>query len=130
MGPWFVRPTILAVALLMLVVPRLLRHPLAWGVVTFLITIRIAADWPLADNHIYLLCYWSLAIALALRSPSVSSTLAFSSRWLVGVACVFAVLWKAVLSPDFLDGRFFRVTFLTDPRFDAVAQLIGGLSHE
>ena len=33
-----------------------------------------------------------------------------------------AVLWKAVLSPDYVDGRFFRVTLLTDERFaDAVA---------
>jgi hypothetical protein len=39
------------------------------------------------------------------------------------------VLWKAVLSPDFLDGRFFRLTLLTDPRFDAVTQLVGGLSQ-
>jgi hypothetical protein len=37
---------------------------------------------------------------------------------------------EAVLSPDFVDGRFFRVTLLTDPRFGAVAQLIGGLSRE
>jgi hypothetical protein len=34
------------------------------------------------------------------------------------------------LSPDFLDGRFFRVTLLTDPRFGSVAQLIGGLSAD
>lgn len=130
MGPWFVRPTILAIALLMLVAPRMLRHPFAWGALTLLIAIRIAADWPLADNHIYLLCYWALAIALALRATAVSSTLASTSRWLVGLAFVFAVLWKAILSPDFLDGRFFRVTLLTDPRFDAVAQLIGGLSQD
>jgi hypothetical protein len=130
MGAWFVRPAILATAVLMLISPRVLRHPLAWGAVTLLIAIRIATDWPLADNHIYLLCYWALAIALALRTARVSSTLAFTSRWLLGLAFAFAVLWKAFLSPDFLDGRFFRVTFLTDPRFDAVAQLVGGLSQE
>jgi hypothetical protein len=130
MGAWFVRPTILATAVLMLIFPRVLRHPLAWGAITLLIAIRIATDWPLADNHIYLLCYWALAVALALRTVRVSSTLAFTSRWLLGLAFAFAVLWKAFLSPDFLDGRFFRVTFLTDPRFDAVAQLIGGLSQE
>jgi hypothetical protein len=129
MGPWF-RPAILAAAVIVLIVPRALRHPLMWGGVCLFIAIRIASDWPLADNHIYLLCYWSLAIALALRTPHVSRTLAFTSRWLVGLAFAFAVLWKAVLAPDFLDGRFFRVTLLTDPRFDAVVQLIGALSQE
>jgi len=129
MGPWFVRPAILAAAVVVLIVPRALRHPLVWGGVSLLIAIRIADDWPLADNHIYLLCYWSLAIALALRTSHAPRTLAFTSRWLVGFAFACAVLWKALLSPDFLDGRFFRVTLLTDPRFDAVAQLVGGLSQ-
>ena len=95
-----------------------------------LIAIRIAGDWPLADNHIYLLCYWTLAIALALRAPAPSSALATTSRWLIGLAFALAVLWKTVLSPDFLDQRFFRVTLLTDPRFGVVAQLIGGLSAD
>ena len=74
--------------------------------------------------------YRALAIALALRSLDVSETLAFTSRWLVGLAFVFAVCWKAFLSPDFLDGRFFRVTLLTDPRFGEAAMLIGGLSPQ
>jgi hypothetical protein len=39
-------------------------------------------------------------------------------------------LWKAMLSPDFLDGRFFRVTLLTDPRFGEAAMLIGALTPE
>ncbi len=51
------------------------------------------------------------------------------SRGLIGLAFACAVLWKAVLSPDFLDGRFFRVTLLTDPRFTEAAMLIGGLSE-
>jgi hypothetical protein len=130
MGSWFVSPAILALAVVVLIVPRALRHPLVWGSVSLLVAVRIVSDWPLADNHIYLLCYWALAIALALRTSHASRNLAFSSRWLIGLAFVFAVLWKAVLAPDFLDGRFFRVTLLTDPRFEAVAQLVGGLSQE
>ena len=35
-----------------------------------------------------------------------------------------------MLAPDFLDGRFFRVTLLTDPRFGEAAMLLGGLSQE
>ena len=128
MGPWFVRPALLALPVLMILSPALLRSALAWGAIAILVAVRIADDWPLADNHIYLLGYWALAIALSLRVPDGEAALAFSSRWLIGLAFVFAVLWKAVLSPDFLDGRFFRVTLLTDPRFGDAAQLMGGLS--
>ena len=130
MGPWFVRPALLALPVLMILSPALRRSALAWGAIAALIAVRIADDWPLADNHIYLLGYWTLAIALSLRVPDGEAALAFSSRWLIGLAFVFAVLWKAVLSPDFLDGRFFRVTLLTDPRFGDAAQLIGGLSSQ
>jgi hypothetical protein len=130
MGPWFVRPVILALAVLVLVFPRALRHPLVWGAAALSIAIRILEDWPLADNHIYLLCYWALGIALAVRAADPPRALASTSRWLVGLAFAFAVLWKAFLSPDFLDGRFFRVTLLTDPRFGAAVQLIGGLSAD
>jgi hypothetical protein len=130
MGPWFVRPAILAAAALALISPRALRAPALWIAVALLTTVRIAADWPLADNHIYLLAYWCLAIGLALREADVRSVLARSSRWLLGLAFAFAVLWKAVLSPDFRDGRFFRVTLLTDPRFVDAAVLIGGLTPD
>ncbi len=129
MGPWFVRPAVLAAAALVLVAPRALRTPAVWAAVSALIVVRIAADWPLADNHIYLLAYWTLAIALSLGPPDMSRQLATMSRWLVGLAFACAVLWKALLSPDFLDGRFFRVTLLTDPRFAEAALLIGGLSE-
>jgi hypothetical protein len=130
MGPWFVRPAILAVAVLMILSPAMLRSALAWSAIAAMVFVRIADDWPLADNHVYLLGYWAFAIALSLRSPAAEAALAFSSRWLVGLAFVFAVLWKTMLSPDFIDGRFFRVTLLTDPRFGDAAQLIGGLSSE
>ena len=130
MGPWFVRPAILAVAVLMILSPAMLRSALAWGAIAVMVAVRIADDWPLADNHIYLLGYWALAIAVSLRARAPEGTLASSSRWLIGLAFVFAVLWKTMLSPDFLDGRFFRVTLLTDPRFGDAAQLIGGLSSE
>jgi hypothetical protein len=128
MGPLIVRPAILAAAVLALIVPRVLRHPATWFLLSLLIAARIAEDWPLSDNHIYLFCYWCLAIGLALCTTDRAEAIAFSSRWLIGLAFAFAVFWKAVLSPDFVDGRFFRVTLLTDPRFAAAARLIGGLS--
>ena len=51
-----------------------------------------------------------------------------SARLLIGTAFLMAVIWKGVLSPDYLDGRFFRVTWLTDERFEDAVQLLGQLS--
>ena len=129
MGPWFVRPAVLAAAALVLISPRVLRTPAVWAAVAALIALRIADDWPLADNHIYLLAYWTLAIALSLRArrhvrdccpPRADGC----SGWRSRSPCS----GRSLLSPDFLDGRFFRVTLLTDPRFAEAAMLIGGLS--
>ena len=130
MGPWYVRPVILALATLVLVSSRALRWAPLWGALALLVAVRIAADWPLADNHIYLLSYWSLGTALALSTSDPHAVLAECSRWLLGLAFAFAVLWKGVLSPDYLDGRFFRVTLLTDPRFEDAALLFGGVTPE
>ena len=40
------------------------------------------------------------------------------------------LLWKAIFAADFLDGRFFRVTLVTDERFACAARVIGGLTPE
>ena len=129
-GEWFVRPILLGAAALMLIFPQVLLTPAVWGAISLLLGIRIAADWPLADNHMYLLAYWALAVALSLTAPRPMETLGRNSRLLVGLAFACAVLWKAALAPDFRDGRFFRITLLTDPRFGDAAMLVGGLSPE
>ena len=55
MGEWYVRPVILALAMLALISPAALRRSWLWNALALLIAARIAGDWPLADNHIYLL---------------------------------------------------------------------------
>ena len=125
---WWVAPFVLAAACLSLVVVGVRRSPVTWLLLSALVAARIVAVWPLADNHIYLLAYWCLAIGLALAAPAPAATLATSSRWLVGAAFAMAVLWKAVLSPDYVDGRFFRVTLLTDERFADASMVFGGLT--
>jgi hypothetical protein len=122
---WWLAPIVLSAACLSLAVHAVRHAPLTWLVVAALVGARIVIVWPLADNHVYLLAYWCLAIGLALAGPMPATTLSTSSRWLLGAAFAMAVLWKAVLSPDYLDGRFFRVTMLTDDRF-ADASLVGG----
>ena len=126
---WWLTPIIIAVACLALL-SRSVRHaPITWIVLAVLIAARIVVVWPLSDNHIYLLAYWCLAIGLALTSASPATTLSTGSRLLLGGAFAMAVLWKAVLSPDYVDGRFFRVTLLTDERFADASLVFGGLSR-
>jgi hypothetical protein len=86
MGPWFVQPVLLALGALVLVAPRALQSPITWFAVTAAIAVRIIEDLPLADNHIYLLTYCSLAIALSLRAVDAPRFLSFTSRWLIGLA--------------------------------------------
>jgi hypothetical protein len=129
-GTGLVRPCILGLAAAGLLLPGLLRHPGLWMALTILTGLRVVLDWSLADNHGYLLCYWCLAVSIALCSHDPSACLALNGRLLIGLAFVFATLWKVVLSPDYLDGRFFRVTMLTDPRFAGFIQLVGGLMPE
>ena len=127
---WWIAPVVLAAACLSLLSPPVRRAPVTWILVALFVGARIVVVWPLSDNHIYLLAYWCLAIGLALSSAAPAATLSASSRWLLGGAFAMAVLWKAVLSPDYVDGRFFRVTLLTDQRFADASLVFGGLSRE
>jgi hypothetical protein len=127
---WWVAPFVLAAASLSILSRAVRRAPITWLLLAVFVAARIVAVWPLSDNHIYLLAYWCLAIGLALSSAHPAGTLSSSSRWLLGAAFAMAVLWKAALSPDYLDGRFFRVTLLTDERFADASLVFGGLSRE
>ena len=125
-GVGWLRPGLLALAVLGLVLPSLSRRPWFWLGLAALTGFRVVWTWPLADNHAYLLAYWCLAVAIASRETDPQPTLAWSGRVLVGLVFTLAVLWKAI-SPDYLDGRFFRVTLVTDERLASFTQLVGGL---
>jgi hypothetical protein len=129
-GDWWLRPLLLGLAAAGLLVPRFCRERRLWWVLAALAGTRVLVDWPLPDNHAYLLAYWLFAIALSLGGSEPARTLATSARLLVGLAFAFASVWKLGLSADFLDGRFFRVALLTDPRFEDLARLVGGLGPE
>lgn len=133
-GNWTIRPFILSLAIIGLLFPRHIRRPVLWLALAGLTGLRVVLDWPLPDNHAYLLCYWCLAVFVCLVSQDTDqdtdTSLALNARLLIGLAFAFATLWKLVLSPDYLDGRFLRVSMLTDPRFEGFAQLVGGLSAE
>ena len=113
-----------------LLLPGALRRSALWFALASLAALRVALDWPLPDNHAYLLAWWCLAVGLALRAPEPGMELAWSGRVLVGLVFAFAFLWKAVLSPDFVSGDFQRFAWLTDPRFELATLRLGGLSAE
>ena len=129
-GDGAVRFLLLAIAGCGLVFPGALRAPALWWGIAALTTARVIADWPLADNHAYLLCYWCAAAAIAVSSDDTDSFLAHNGRWLIGLVFAFATLWKAVLSPDYLSGVFFQVTLLVDPRFEPFTRLVAGVPPE
>ena len=125
-GPFYVRFALLALATVALVAPAARRDWLVWTAAAATVGVGIVADWPLPDNHIYLLAYWCLAASLALGSTEPDAVIARSARWLIGLAFLCAVLWKSV-SADYLDGRFFTVTLLVDERFADAVMLVSGM---
>ena len=129
-GTWHVRPAILLLAGAGLLSPRILRSPLTWLALALLTGWRVFADWPLADNHAYLLSYWCLAVFLCLIAREPRRVLVGNARRLIGLAFLFTVLWKGVLAPEYTSGAFFRLTLLTDERFAEPAMLFGGLDEE
>ena len=128
-GDWKVRPFVFLLAGASLLSPRLLRSPITWLILTLLTGWRVILDWPLSDNHAYLLCYWCLGISLSLLMRKPHASLALNGRLLIGLAFLLAVLWKGLLSADYLNGTFFRVTMMTDGRFADVTRLVGGMSE-
>jgi hypothetical protein len=123
-GPWWVRLGLVVLGAAALLAGELDRQRLWWSLAA-LLGARLVVEWPLPDNHLYLEAYWALAVALALGASDREAVLRRSARWLMGAAFAFAVLWKAVLSPDYRDGRFFRVTLLDDPRMTHALRLAG-----
>jgi len=127
---WFERMPVLLLAGLGLAAPRALRAPALWLSLLAVLGALLVWNWPFPDNHDYLAALWCLAAACALASRDPAATLAHHGRRLLGITFLFATLWKLALSPDFVDGRFFRVTLLTDARFEQLAVLAGGMSFE
>jgi hypothetical protein len=126
-GIGWLRYAVVALAVVGLVSPKALRHAMLWWLLVALATLRVIADWPMADNHGYLLCYWLLAIALCRSSVELEDTLARNAQLLIGLTFAFASLWKVLLSPDYLDGTFLRISMATDVRLETFTRLAAGL---
>jgi hypothetical protein len=128
-GNRWLRPPAMALAAIGLLAPSALASAWLWAALTALATARLVLVWPASDNHAFLLAYWCLAALLATLARQRDAVLAWNGRALIAGAFFFATLWKAALAPDFLDGRFFAVTLVDDPRFESFAQLATGLDE-
>jgi hypothetical protein len=128
-NPWL-RPPAMALAALGLLAPSALASASLWTALTALATARIVGIWPVSDNHAFLLAYWCLAALLATLARQRDAVLAWNGRALIAGAFVFATLWKAALSPDFVDGRFFAVSLVDDPRFASFTLLATGIDED
>jgi len=129
-GDRWLRPLIVGLIALGLLAPSAVRSAALWLALAALAALRIALDWPMPDNHAYLLAYWCLAAAIASASADRAGALAWNGRALIGLTFLFATLWKVALSPDFLDGRFFAVTLVDDGRMEDFTRLAGGLPED
>lgn len=129
-GDRWLRPLIVGIAAFGLLAPAAVRSALLWLGLAALAGLRVALDWPMSDNHAYLLVYWCLAAAIATGSADRSAALAWNGRALIGLTFLFATVWKLALSPDFVDGRFFRVTLVDDDRMEDFTRLVSGLDED
>jgi hypothetical protein len=125
-GAWLVRPAVAVLAVAGLVVPALARSRALWLALAALAALRVAADWPMSDNHGYLLAVWCLALGLGSGAGEPGrAALARNARLLIGIAFALATLQKVLVSPDFTDGTFFRWALAVDPRFEELGRLLG-----
>ncbi|MCI0677887.1 MAG: hypothetical protein L0Z63_02430 [Actinobacteria bacterium] len=95
-----------------------------WWMVTAFMTVWYLWEWPLLDNHVALSVYWAAAVGISLTGVDWRASLASLGRWMIVVVFTLAVFWK-VVSPEFLDGRFFEWTLVVDPRFVPLASGLG-----
>ncbi len=125
---WPHRVPVLILAGVGLLSPRLARSAGLWLVLGLATGWRVVASWPLSDNHDYLTSLWCLALTTSLVAPDPRRALARNARLLLGLTFAFATLWKLLLSPDFVDNTFFRVTLLSDSRFANLAVVAGDMT--
>ena len=127
-GNWFIRPFTLVLCVLGLLIAGMWRSPSLWAALALLTGIRFYIDWPLSDNHAYLLSYWCLAFAVAAWLDN-KEVLIQNARYLVGLTFALAALQKWI-SPDYVNGVFFLTTFLLDERFEEFVVLFSSISFD
>jgi len=123
------RPLILSLAAIGLLSNRFCKHPLLWFSIFLLTGFRVFDQWPMADNHAYLLSLWCLTLFLTSYRESSTRILANNARILIGLVFLLASFQK-ISAADYMNGTFFRYLFLADDRFEDFAVLFGHISYQ
>lgn len=124
---WYMQIGVLCLSVAAVLHRPLVRRPLFWFAITFVLAVGHYFSWFYIDNHKYLITYWCFALALSRLSLSPEHFLALNARLLIGLAFLFAVVWK-LLSDDYLDATFFELLLIHNQRFFGVANALGGVS--
>ena len=112
---------------LMLLSPSLLSSQTLWVMICALVWWNNATNWLWIDNHQILISYWCLVCSLAVSSKNADGILAWNGQIMIGLTFLFATIWK-IIGGEYGNGTFLHYTFLVEPRVEAVATFIGGLS--
>lgn len=114
-----------------LLVPRLRAYAPFWFLIACFSAAAVWLDWREADNHKYLLFYWTVAVFLAceLGGEERHVMVKKAARFLLFFTMTLAVVQKS-LSPDYLSGDFFQFTLMTDGRFSEFTALLCGINPE
>lgn len=123
---WYMQVGVLCLSVFAVLHRPLVRSALFWFAITFILAVGHYQGWFYIDNHKYLITYWCLAVGLSRLAEDPARFLALNARLLIGLAFLFAVLWK-IISEDYLSGAFFEATLLQDTRFHGVAEVLGGV---
>ena len=114
-----------------LIVPRLRTYAPFWFLIACFSASALWLDWREADNHKYLLFYWTVAVFLAceLGGEERDIVVKKAARFLLFFTMTLAVVQKT-LSPDYLNGDFFQFILMTDGRFSEFTALLCGIDPE
>jgi hypothetical protein len=121
---WYVSVPVSILALAALLFPRVRANHWLWFTMACFLISGVLVAWTTADNHKYLIAYWTLAVALAAGTVDADRQIALSARLLIGLTFAFALVWK-VLTPDFATGEFFHYSLLFDARFSSKVVALG-----
>lgn len=121
-GVWEIRSFILILSILGLIIPDFIKSYVLWLLLALLTLTRVIYDWPLADNHAYLLSFWCFAIFLSILRKD-QNLLKVNAKLMIGLVFLFAFIWKAFLSSDYIDKRFFSLEMIEDPRFSEFTEI-------
>lgn len=121
------RVVLRVIGVAMLLSPMLLRSTVAWLAVSTMVCATVGLDWYAADNHYWLIGYWTIVCTLAVAHGDDRGALRImqlNGRLLIGLCMLFAAIWK-VIGWQYHDGNFFLYTFHFDSRFKRIPKMVG-----